>query len=142
MNLYGDALHNFTDGAIIAGSYLASIPLGIATTIAVILHEIPQEFGDFGVLLHGGFTKIRAIMMNFLSAITAIIGAIFVLAIGSQDSRLTIIIIPFTIGGFLYIAGSDLLPELRKEPGVWKTMIQFIAIILGIIVMRTLLLIE
>ncbi len=142
VNLYGDALHNFIDGAIIAGSYLTSIPLGIATTTAVILHEIPQEFGDFGVLLHGGFTKIKAITMNFLSAITAIVGAVFVLAIGAQDSRLTMTIIPFTIGGFLYIAGSDLLPELRKEPAVWKTIVQFIAIILGITVMRALLLIE
>lgn len=139
MNLVGDGLHNFIDGVIIAGSYMASIPLGIATTIAVILHEIPQEFGDFGVLLHGGYTKKKALTLNFLSALTALIGAIITLSIGIPEEQLTTLIIPFTAGGFLYIAGSDLLPEIQKEKEIRKTIIQFIAIIAGIIVMRALL---
>ena len=142
MNIVGDGLHNLIDGVIIAGSYMASIPLGIATTIAVILHEIPQEFGDFGVLLHGGYTKKKALALNFLSALTALLGAIITLSIGIREEQLTTIIIPFTAGGFLYIAGSDLLPELQKEKEIIKTIIQFIAIIAGIVVMRALLFIE
>src|SRR3989344_3424132 len=74
MNLLGDGIHNFIDGIIIGASYLASIPTGIATTIAVILHEIPQEIGDFGVLLQGGFSKSKALAFNFLTAATAILG--------------------------------------------------------------------
>ena len=76
MNLIGDGVHNFIDGVIIAVSFLVSIPLGIVSTLAIIAHEIPQEIGDFGVLLYGGFTKLRALLFNFLSAITAIAGAL------------------------------------------------------------------
>lgn len=142
MNLIGDALHNFIDGAIIAASYLISVPVGMATTIAVAAHEIPQEIGDFGVLLHGGFTKTKALFVNFLSALAAILGAIITLFAGNTIQNIEIFLIPIAAGGFIYIAGSDLIPELHKETNIKKSIIQLISLILGVIVMLTLLLLE
>jgi len=139
MNLLGDGVHNFIDGIIIGASYLASIPVGIATTLAVILHEIPSEIGDFGVLLQGGFSKGKALFYNFITALTAVIGAILALLIGSFVDNLTTFLIPFAAGGFIYIAGSDLIPELHKEVEVKKSLLQFIAIVLGVLVMVLLL---
>ena len=140
MNLLGDGVHNFIDGIIIGASYLASIPVGIATTIAVILHEIPSEIGDFGVLLHGGFSKGKALFFNFVTALTAIVGALVSLIIGSYVENITTFLIPFAAGGFIYIAGSDLIPELHKEVDVKKSLLQFISIVLGVSVMLFLLL--
>ncbi|MBU0461383.1 MAG: ZIP family metal transporter, partial [Nanoarchaeota archaeon] len=142
MNLIGDAFHNLTDGMMIAGSYLLSFPVGLATTIAVILHEIPQEIGDFGVMLHAGLTKKRAIFYNFLSALTAIVGAVAVLLMNNIFDNLAQFILPITAGGFIYIAGSDLIPEMHKEHKPLKSLLQIVAIILGIAVMMLLLLLE
>jgi len=142
MNLLGDALHNFIDGLIIAGSYIISIPAGIATTIAVIFHEIPQEIGDFGVLVHGGFLKGKAIFLNFITALTAVFGAIFALVLSNYISNIEGYLISLAIGGFLYIAGSDLIPELHKETKVSVSLIQILTFILGVAVMMCLLLLE
>ncbi|MBI2208946.1 ZIP family metal transporter [Candidatus Woesearchaeota archaeon] len=143
MNLVGDLVHNFIDGLIIAASYMVNIPVGIATTIAVILHEIPQEISDFGVLLHGGFTKAKALFYNFLTALTAVLGAVVVLAIGSNAEGITAFLIPFTAGSFIYIAGSDLIPELHKDRFDWKSsLMQFAAIAFGVLVMYALLFVE
>ncbi|MCP3682744.1 MAG: ZIP family metal transporter [bacterium] len=142
MNLIGDGLHNFIDGMIIAGSYLVSVPLGITTTIAVILHEIPQEIGDFGVLLHAGFSRKKAVLFNFFSALLAVAGAVFAIIIGSKIEGFSMIIVPLTAGGFIYIAGSDLIPELKKETAPLKSLMQLAAIILGIGVMLLMLLME
>ena len=139
MNLIGDSVHNFIDGMIIAGSYMASIPIGLATTFAVIFHEIPQEIGDFGVLLHGGFTRAKALWFNFLSALTSILGALVVLALGARIENLTTFLIPFAAGGFLYIASSDLIPELQKECELDKSVEQLIGLVLGVLVMIALL---
>lgn len=138
MNLVGDAVHNFIDGVLIAGSFMLSIPVGIATTVAVILHEIPQEMGDFGVLLHAGMKPRKALMFNFLSALTAIAGALAVLIIG-QNIELTEIIIPITMGGFLYIANSDLIPELHKETKISYSLMQLLSLIVGVGIMFLLL---
>lgn len=140
MNLYGDAVHNFIDGLIIGASYLASIPVGIATTIAVILHEIPQEIGDFGVLLHGGLSKKKALTYNFLTALTAVIGALLALLIGTRIENFTAFLIPFAAGGFIYIAGSDLIPEMHKEVHWKRSLLQLVVFVLGILVMVPLLL--
>jgi len=142
MNLIGDSLHNFIDGLIIAGSYLISIPAGVATTIAVIFHEIPQEIGDFGVLVHGGFSKGKAIFLNFITALTAVLGAIFALVLSNYMSNIEGYLISLAIGGFLYIAGSDLIPELHKETKVSVSLIQILTFILGVAVMMCLLLLE
>ena len=135
MNLFGDGIHNLIDGLIIGASYLVSIPVGITTTLAVILHEIPQEIGDFGVLLHGGFSKKKALLLNFATALTAVLGAILALVIGSHSVHLTTFLIPFAAGSFLYIAAADLIPELHKETNTKKSFLQLIMLILGIAVM-------
>lgn len=142
MNLIGDAVHNFLDGLIIGVSYLVSIPAGIATTIAVALHEIPQEIGDFGVLLHGGFTKAKALGINFLTALGAVVGAVIALLASAYFENIELFLVPIAIGGFIYIAGSDLIPELHKEFTVRKAILQLIAFALGVLVMAALLLIE
>jgi zinc and cadmium transporter len=143
MNLFGDSVHNLIDGLIVGGSYLASIPLGIATTIAVIFHEIPQEMGDFSVLIYGGFTKKKALMFNFLTALTAILGAIIALALGSYLEGFVPLLIPFAAGNFIYIAGSDLIPELRKDsPELQKSAMMLFSLVLGVIPMILLLMIE
>ena len=137
MNLLGDAVHNFIDGIVTAASYWVNIPLGVATTLAVIFHEIPQEIGDFGVLLHSGFTKSQALKFNFLSALTAVLGAGVGLLLGSQVLLLNSFLLPFTAGGFLYIASSDLIPELHKHE-VSNSLKQLIALLFGIAVMYAL----
>jgi len=138
MNIVGDALHNFLDGIIIAISYLISIPAGIATTTAVIFHEIPQEIGEFGLLIYGGFSKKNALLVNFFSSLTAFLGAILTLWL-SGLSNLKSILVPVAIGGFIYIAGSDLIPEMHKETKISKSLIQILAFLLGITVMLILL---
>lgn len=142
MNLVGDFFHNFIDGMVIAGSYLANIQLGITTTIAVIFHEIPQEIGDFGVLLYSGFGKYKALFYNFLSALAAILGALLILVVGKTVPNLTMFLLPFTAGGFIYIAGSDLIPELHKETKVKQSLTQFIFLVLGMLVMLAFVLLE
>jgi len=142
MNLMGDGLHNLIDGLIIAASYLIDIRLGIATTVAIILHEIPQEIGDFGVLLHGGFTVRKALFYNFIIGATAILGTLLGLLLNNYFEHLTKFLIPFTVGGFIYIAGTDLIPELHKEVGFRKSLLQFFMLSLGILIMVGLLFIE
>lgn len=138
MNLFGDAVHNFIDGVIIAGSYLVSFPLGIATTLAVIFHEIPQEIGDFMVLIYGGYTKYKALLFNFISASTAILGAILALALSQLVENLTGFLIPFAAGSFIYIAGSDFIPELHKETNFSRSFVQLIVFIFGMGIMLAL----
>lgn len=142
MNLIGDALHNLIDGLIIGSSYLVSIPVGIASTVAILLHEIPQEIGDFGVLIHGGFSKKKALLYNFLTALTAVVGTIIALLLSQSIGNMTQFLIPFAAGTFIYIAGADLIPELHKDDSVKSGIIQTIAFIAGILVMMTLLLLE
>ncbi|MFH1710208.1 MAG: ZIP family metal transporter [bacterium] len=142
MNLIGDGLHNFIDGMVIAGSFLVDPFLGFTTTLAVILHEIPQEIGDFGVLIYGGFKRRTAFLLNFASALTAVLGAVAVLILSLKIKALTAFLLPFTAGGFIYIAGSDLIPELKKETGIQNSLFQLFAIILGIGVMTLVLFIH
>jgi len=147
MNLFGDGVHNFIDGLIIGASYLASLPIGIATTLAVIFHEIPQEIGDFGVLLHGGFTKKKAIFMNFLTAITAVAGTITALVLAGMFAGMLPYMLGFAAGGFIYIAATDLIPELHRSnvcgEGFSKTaLVQLVFLVLGIAVMYSLILLE
>jgi zinc and cadmium transporter len=138
MILLGDGVHNVIDGMIIAASYLASVPLGIATTIAVALHEIPQEIGDFAVLIHGGFSKWRAIGYNFLTALTAFAGAAITIEMAGSIEGMNAVLLPFAAGGFIYIAGSDLLPEIKDEPDRRKSAIQMAAFLIGILLMYAL----
>ena len=135
MNLFGDGLHNFIDGLIIAGAFLVSVPLGIATTIAIIAHEIPQEMSDFGILIYSGYSRAKALLLNFLSAAVSIIGAVVGLLLGAQMESFITYIIPFTAGGFIYIATADIIPELHKETNISKSLKQLLSILLGIGIM-------
>ena len=141
MNLIGDSVHNFIDGLIIGASYLASLQLGVATTLAVIFHEIPQEIGDFSVLIYGGFSKRKALFLNFVTALTAVAGTVISLVFGSY-LNLTNFLLPFAVGSFIYIASSDLIPELHKETKPLKSFIQLIMIIFGIGIMYLFLLLD
>jgi zinc and cadmium transporter len=142
INLIADGVHNFFDGVLIAASFLFSFQTGLATTIAVILHEIPQEIGDFGILIHSGFTRKRALQFNYLSATTAFLGAIIALIIGHSLANFSEIMIPITAGGFIYIAGSDLVPELHKELEFSRSLMQFVGILIGLGLMLLLTFIE
>jgi zinc and cadmium transporter len=142
MILASDGLHNFIDGLIIGASYLVSIEIGIATTLAIALHEIPQEIGDFGILLHSGLSKAKALLFNFISALAAVVGSLIALIAGAVAEGLVLAIIPIAAGSFIYIAGSDLVPELHKTAGTKKSIVQLIAIVIGIGLMFLLLLVE
>ena len=139
--LFSDSIHNFMDGMIIGASFLISIPVGLATTLAVILHEIPQEIGDFTVLLHAGYTKMPALWLNFLSALLAIAGVLIVLALGKEQS-LTLWISPIAAGGFIYIAIADLIPELHKTKELKYSILQIVAVVIGILAMVALTFVE
>jgi zinc and cadmium transporter len=132
LNLFGDGIHNFIDGMVIAVSFTASVKLGIATTVAIILHEIPQELGDFGVLVYGGFSKQKALLCNFLSALTAMFGALIGYLLADYIGGLSRFILPLTAGGFIYIAASDLIPQLHKEKDLRRSNLAFLAFLMGI----------
>jgi zinc and cadmium transporter len=142
LNMIADGAHNFIDGALIAASFLASHKIGIATTIAVLLHEIPHEIGDYGVLIHAGYTRLQAMLFNFLTALIAFAGAIATLSLGLSMTHFTAWILPVATGGFIYIAGADLVPELHKDLRPVSILQQFAAIVIGILLMFSLLFIE
>jgi zinc and cadmium transporter len=136
LNLFGDSIHNFIDGVLIGASYLVHPSLGFSTTIAVLFHEIPQEFGDFGILLKAGLSIKKAILYNLASASMAIVGAILTLLIGHvAQQTITQILVPVTAGGFVYIAAANLIPELQCERGIRSLLVQAVLISLGISVM-------
>ena len=129
--LFGDAIHNFIDGIIIAASFIVSAGIGLATTLLVISHELPQELGDFGVLVYGGFERKKALAYNFLAQLTSIVGGIlgfFLIA----ATGLAVYLLPFAAGGFIYIGASDLIPELHKQASMKKTVTAFAFFLLGI----------
>jgi len=135
LTLVGDGFHNFIDGMVIAASFVVSFQLGLVTTLAIILHEIPQELSDFAVLVYGGFTKKKALLFNFASALMAMIGALAGYFINDYIQGFSNFILPLTAGGFIYIATSDLIPELHKENDLKRSMAAFSAFLLGIVFM-------
>jgi zinc and cadmium transporter len=135
MNIVGDIFHNFLDGVVIAASFLVSPEVGLATTTAVVFHEIPHEIGNFGILLHGGFSKQKALFYNFLTACVSIIGAILTLIFSNFIGSAAIFLSALAAGNFIYIAGSDLIPELHKDEDTKNGIIQLFFILAGIGVM-------
>jgi zinc and cadmium transporter len=131
--LVGDAVHNFIDGAVIAASFLISVPLGMITTLAVVLHEIPQELGDFSILIYGGFSKAKALFWNFISALTAIAGALLIYFLGISPDRFAGWVVAFAAGGFIYLATADLIPELHKKAGAMESVLQFMSLGVGMV---------
>lgn len=135
--LVSDAVHNFIDGLIIAASFVISVPLGIATTLAVALHEIPQEVGDFAVLVYGGFSRRRALTFNFISAVTAILGGITGYLASSVMQTSIIYLLPFAAGNFIYIAAADLIPEIKHQVSLGRSIVHFGVFLAGIAIMLT-----
>ncbi len=143
VNILGDAIHNYIDGLLIGASWLVSPELGITTTIAVLLHEIPQELGDFGILIHSGLSVRQATLLNVASAAVAILGtATAVIAGAVAHERVTALLVPMTAGGFVYIAAADLIPELQHDRSLRALIVQTVLIALGIAVMALLTLVD
>ncbi len=137
LTLIGDGIHNFLDGAIIGVTFLTSIPLGITTTIAVVAHEVPHELGDFFLLIYGGFSNKKALWYNFLSALTAILGTIIIFVFSKEILRFSPYLVGFAAGNFLYIAASDLIPELHQKHHVVTSIIQTVCLVASIILIAT-----
>ena len=133
--LVSDGVHNFIDGLVIAASFIAGYPVGIATTVAVALHEIPQELGDFGVLVYGGFSKSRALTFNYISAITAMVGGVIGYFAASLMQSSVVYLLPFAAGNFIYIAAADLIPEIKHAVGIRRSIVHFCVFLAGIGIM-------
>lgn len=129
LNLIGDSVHNFLDGIIIVTTYVVNPGLGFVTTLTIIFHEIPQELGDFGVLLYAGFEKKKALFFNFVTALTAILGVLVGYFLLSLISGLTLFLVPVAAGGFIYIAATDLIPELQKVIKLKHSILTFLVFI-------------
>jgi len=132
LNLIGDGIHNFIDGMVIATGFFLETSLGVVITISTIFHEIPQEIGDFGVLLYGGLARSKALLFNFLAAVTALSGAVLSSFFFSYTKGFSGFLIAFAAGGFIYLGASELVPEIQKEKNFWISLAQFILFILGI----------
>jgi len=135
--LVSDGVHNFVDGLVIAAGFIAGYPIGVATTLAVALHEIPQELGDFGVLVYGGFSRAKALVFNYISAITAILGGIVGYFFSSMMPDSVVYLLLFAAGGFIYIAAADLIPEIKHRTDLPRSIIHFVVFLVGIGVMLT-----
>lgn len=132
LNLIGDGIHNFVDGMVIAASFLIGFSVGLAATVAVIFHELPQEMGDYGILVYGGFKRSRALLLNFVVALTVVLGGISAVFFIETVEALSGLLIAFSAGGFIYLSASELIPELHKEKSFKKSVVQFVMFILGI----------
>lgn len=142
INLVAESLHNFIDGLVIASAFIAGISVGISTAIAVALHEIPHEIGNVAVLLHSGYPRRKALLFNALSAGASIVGAVIILATSVESTVISRWMLPFAAGNLLYIAGSDLIPELHKETRLPQALGQLLCIILGMAMMYGITLME
>jgi len=135
LNLLGDSLHNFIDGSLIASTFLIDFKLGFITTLSVILHEVPQELGDYGVLIYGGLSPKKALRLNFLVSLTAILGGIFGYFMLVKFKSLIPFIAGLTAGNFLYLSLTDLIPELHKKVSLKDNLIKTLFILSGIFLM-------
>jgi zinc and cadmium transporter len=143
VSLVGESIHNFIDGVIIASSFMISNKVGIATSLAVLIHEIPQEIGDFGIYTHQGLSLNKALRLNLLSATASIVGVLMTFLIGTGVSDFSAYILPITAGGFIYLASSDLIPELHDHhPQFTSSIIQILCLLVGVGLMYSLLLLE
>jgi len=141
LNLFGDSLHNFLDGVIIMVAFLSSTRTGVIITLAVLFHELPQEIGDFGILIYGGFTKKQALLFNFLSAMIAMLGGLFAFLLSDTVELFNFFFLAFSGGGFLYIATTELMPELLKQKDLKKSIVQTVIFIIGLVLIMSLVII-
>jgi len=135
LNLIGDGVHNLIDGLIIFAAFAGGPALGAPVTLSIILHEVPQELGDFGVLLYAGFTKKRALLYNFFSACSAFAGVLLGWIFYRSSDLPAAWLLPLAAGGFLYIAASDLVPELHKDKNIFRAALSFLMFVLALIFM-------
>jgi zinc and cadmium transporter len=135
LNLVGDGVHNFCDGITIAISFSISVDFGIVTTTAILLHEIPQEIGDYAILVYSGLSKLKALFYNFLCALTSVLGGILGYFLSKMFANLSQTLIPFIAGGFIYVAASDLIPELHRQKDSRKANLSLITFTLGLLFM-------
>lgn len=131
LTLVGDGAHNFFDGVAISAAFLVNVPLGVATTIAIACHEIPQEIGDYGLLLYSGYSRTKALLFNLLSAFTAIAGGVLFYFFSGMVQNVEAYALAFTAGMFIYISAADLFPELHKEKKAKSSALQLALIVLG-----------
>jgi zinc and cadmium transporter len=132
LTLISDGIHNFIDGLVMAASFMVNFHIGITTALAIALHEIPQEIGDFGVLVYGGFDKVKALTLNYISALTVVAGGIVGFLLYSWLGESIAILLPFAAGNFIYIASADLLPEIRFKESIRKSLTRFVVFLAGI----------
>lgn len=132
MNLVGDGAHNLIDGMAIGAAFLIDPAAGVATTVAIALHEIPQEIGDFAVLVHGGLTVRRALLFNFLSALVAVAGVGVALVVGARVDGFSAALLPITAGSFIYIAAADLIPEIHRHRDRSRAAAQVVFLFAGV----------
>jgi len=141
LNLVGDSLHNFLDGVIIMVAFLSGFGNGIVITLAVLFHEVPQEVGDFGILLYGGFSKKRALLFNLLSGMIALLGGLLALFLSDTVELFNLFFLAFSGGGFLYLASTELMPEILKQKDLKKSIIQALLFIMGLVLIIALVII-
>lgn len=142
MNLIGDGVHNFIDGLIIAAAFIVDVQLGILTTFAVALHEIPQEISDFGVLIHAGWSNKKALLSNCAVALMSVAGGIVGYFLSQQAEVFALYLLPIAAGGFIYIGASDLIPELRKETDATRSLRTAVLFLIGVGLMYVLTFLE
>lgn len=130
--IIGDAIHNFIDGVIITTAFLVNIPLGVVTSLAIVSHEIPQEIGDFGILLLGGMKKSKVLLVNLAAALMTVLGAILAFIFASTIKLTMAPLLSFAAGNFIYIAASDLIPEIHHGLGKERGWLQAVLFIVGI----------
>ena len=133
LNLAADFTHNFTDGLAIGASYLISVNVGLVTTLTILIHEVPHEIGDFAILIQSGCSKRKAMMLQLVTAVGALLGTVVgLLAESSGSGATTLWILPFTAGGFVYIALVSVLPELLEDTTMWQTVKEVAALVVGV----------
>jgi len=131
--LVADGVHNFIGGLAIAGAFIVDIRVGIVTWFVFVAHEVPQELGDFGILIHGGWEKKKALLFNFFSASTIIIGGVIAYFLSTKID--ITFLLPFAAGNFIYIACSDLIPEIKHRDNLKENLLHFIAFVSGILLL-------
>ncbi|UCE96828.1 MAG: ZIP family metal transporter [Candidatus Bathyarchaeota archaeon] len=130
--LFSDGIHNFIDGLVIAAAFMLNLHIGATTSLAIALHEIPQEIGDFGILIHGGFDKVKALILNYISAVSVVFGGIVGFILYEQLGSSIAFLLPFAAGNFIYISSTDLIPEIRFKESLVRSLIRFIVFLCGI----------
>lgn len=130
--LVADTVHNFIDGVVIAGAFLVSVPVGLVTALVIALHEIPQEIGDFGVLVHGGIPRRRALVLNYGTAVSVVAGGVVGFLLAEAMQGVATALLPFAAGSFIYIAATDLIPEIQREERLGRSLAYFGTFLLGL----------